>query len=91
MVKLAQAEVDEDVAPILDCYIKGRLVKEGLVDGGAQICIMTEVLMHKLGLHIQETPNNKARCLGIVKDVNVEVFGMERPVNFYVMSTKGNG
>ena len=99
VVKIAQAEVDEDIAPVLDCYIKGRLVREGLVDGGAQICIMTEVLMHKLGLHIHETPdikvkmanNSKAKCLGIVKDVNVEVFGMERPINFYVMSAKGNG
>ena len=35
--------------------------------------------------------NSKARCLGIVKNVCVEAFGIKKDVEFYVMSTKGNG
>ena len=33
-VKIAPVIAEEDIVPILDCYIKGRLVKKGLVDGG---------------------------------------------------------
>ncbi|MCO5605707.1 hypothetical protein L7F22_059891 [Adiantum nelumboides] len=40
IIKIAHAQMDEDITPLLDCYIKGKLVKKGLVDGGAQICIM---------------------------------------------------
>ena len=97
VVKISQPEMDEDITPVLDCYIKGRLVKKGLVDGGAQICIMTEELMQRLGMHTHETPeikvkmanNSKAKCLGICKNVSVEVFGIKKVVDFYVMSTKG--
>lgn len=48
VVKIAPIETQEDIVPTLDCYIKGRIVKKGLVDGGAQICIMTETVMRKL-------------------------------------------
>ena len=66
---------------------------------GAQICIMTENVMHKLGLRIQEVPeikvkmadNSKAKCLGLIKNVKVEVLGIKREVEFYIMSAKGNG
>ncbi|RYA44996.1 hypothetical protein DD606_25040 [Enterobacter cloacae complex sp. GF14B] len=61
VVKIAHAEMNEDITPVLDCYIKGRLVRKGLVDGGAQICIMTEGLMQKLGMHIHETPEIKVK------------------------------
>ncbi|RYA73748.1 hypothetical protein DD595_24825, partial [Enterobacter cloacae complex sp. 4DZ3-17B2] len=99
VVKIAHAEMNEDITPVLDCYIKGRLVRKGLVDGGAQICIMTEGLMQRLGMHIHETPeikvkmanNSKARCVGICKNVFVEAFGIKKAVDFYVMSTKGSG
>lgn len=98
-VKIAPVKAEEDIVPILDCYIKGRLVKKGLVDGGAQICIMTENVMHKLGLRIQEVPeikvkmadNSKAKCLGLIKNVKVEALGIKREVDFYIMSAKGNG
>ena len=58
-VKIAPIETEEDIVPLLDCHIKGRLVKRGLVDGGAQICIMTENVMNKLGLCIQDVPEIK--------------------------------
>ncbi len=85
--------------PTLDCYIKGRLVKKGLVDGGAQICIMNENVMQNLGLHINEVleirvkmaNNSKAKCLGLVKNVKVEALGIKKEIDFYIVSTKGNG
>ena len=70
-----------------------------LVDGGAQICIMTENVMNKIGLCIQDVPkikvkmadNSKAKCLGLIKNVKVETLGIKREVDFDVMSAKGNG
>ena len=35
VVKISHVEMDEDITPLLDCYIKGKLVRKGLVDGGA--------------------------------------------------------
>ncbi|MCO5574351.1 hypothetical protein L7F22_028134 [Adiantum nelumboides] len=99
MVRIAQIETQDDIIPIVDCYIKGRLVKKGLVDGGAQINIMTKNLMSKLSLKIQEPTeirikmanNSKAQCLGVNKSLSVEVLGIKKHVDFFVMSAKGNG
>ncbi|MCO5599976.1 hypothetical protein L7F22_054083 [Adiantum nelumboides] len=54
---------------------------------------------NKLGLKIQEPTvikvkmanNSKARCLGVIKSLSVEVHGIKKHVDFFVMSAKGNG
>lgn len=53
--------IEEDIVLMLDCYIKGRIVKKVLIDGGAQICTMTEQIMHMLGLQIHNTPTIKVK------------------------------
>ncbi|MCO5574887.1 hypothetical protein L7F22_028681 [Adiantum nelumboides] len=73
VVRIAPVEM-EDIVPTIDCFIKGTLVRKGLVDSGAQICIMTEATMHRLNLKIHKTPevrvkmadNSKAKCLGMM-------------------------
>ncbi|MCO5591571.1 hypothetical protein L7F22_045558 [Adiantum nelumboides] len=35
--------------------------------------------------------NSKARCLGVIKSLSVEVLGIKKHVDFFVMSAKGNG
>ncbi|MCO5557551.1 hypothetical protein L7F22_011117 [Adiantum nelumboides] len=54
VVRIAPVEM-EDIVPTIDCFIKGTLVQKGLVDGGAQICIMTEATIHGLNLKIHKT------------------------------------
>ncbi|MCO5574147.1 hypothetical protein L7F22_027927 [Adiantum nelumboides] len=98
VVRVAPVEM-EDIVPTIDCFIKGTLVRKGLVDGGAQICIMTEATMHRLNLKIHKTPevrvkmadNSKAKCLGMVRDVRVDALGVKHELDFYIMSSKGNG
>ncbi|MCO5587328.1 hypothetical protein L7F22_041277 [Adiantum nelumboides] len=98
VVRIAPVEM-EDIVPTIDCFIKGTLVQKGLVDGGAQIFIMTEATMHRLNLKIHKTPevrvkmadNSKAKCLGMVRDVRVDALGVKQELDFYIMSFKGNG
>ena len=49
VVHIALVEVEYKV-PTIDFHIKGNLVQRNLVDGGAQVCIMTESMMTQLGL-----------------------------------------
>ncbi|MCO5601685.1 hypothetical protein L7F22_055808 [Adiantum nelumboides] len=43
----------QDITPVLNAYVKGQRVSNFYVDGGAQICVMTEQTMHRLGLKIK--------------------------------------
>ncbi|MCO5612703.1 hypothetical protein L7F22_066972 [Adiantum nelumboides] len=68
-------------------------------DGGAQICVMSEHVFHRLGLKISapapykaKMANNvKVKCLGIVNGVRVKVCEVEVELDVYVMPTKGEG
>ncbi|MCO5598269.1 hypothetical protein L7F22_052361 [Adiantum nelumboides] len=40
----------QDITPVLNAYVKGQRVSNVYVDGGAQICVITEQTMHRLGL-----------------------------------------
>ena len=89
----------EDIEPIVDAYIKGRRISNVYVDGGAQMCVMTEKTMHKLGLEVLDNSkcqaklenNSSVQCLGIVKGVKVTVCSIDARVDMYVMATKGEG
>ena len=37
-----EAKKEEDVLPILEAYIKGQRICKVYVDGGAQVCVMSE-------------------------------------------------
>ena len=98
VVRIALVEV-EDIMPIADCHIKGNLVRKNLVDGGAQVCIMIESTMTRLGLCIQETlevcvkmaDNSKAKCRGMIRSATEDALGVSQEIDFYIMSSKGNG
>ncbi|MCO5563279.1 hypothetical protein L7F22_016917 [Adiantum nelumboides] len=42
-----------DITPVLDAYVKGQRVSSVYVDGGVQICAMTEQTMQRFGLKVK--------------------------------------
>ncbi|MCO5547411.1 hypothetical protein L7F22_000860 [Adiantum nelumboides] len=99
VVKSIKSNTPKDIEPIVDAYIKGKRVSNVYVDGGAQMCVITEQTMHRLGLSITEPSdchaklanNSKVKCLGIIKDVHITVLDVFAKVDFYVMPSKGEG
>lgn len=88
-----------DIEPIVEAYIKGRRISNVYIDGGAQMCVITERTMHKLGLEVTEPSNchaklannSSVKCVGIIRGVKVTVCSIESHVDLYVMPTKGEG
>ncbi|MCO5548816.1 hypothetical protein L7F22_002278 [Adiantum nelumboides] len=70
----------------------------GLVSG-AQICVMTEQTMHRLGIKVNAPAPCKAKmaniskvkCLGVINALKIKVCEIEVEVDVYVMPTKGEG
>ncbi|MCO5563370.1 hypothetical protein L7F22_017011 [Adiantum nelumboides] len=99
VVKSIKSNTPKDIDPIVDAYIKVKRVSNVYVDGGAQMCVITERTMHRLGLSITEPSdchaklanNSKVKCLGIIKDVHITILDVSAKVDFYVMPSKGEG
>ncbi|MCO5551288.1 hypothetical protein L7F22_004787 [Adiantum nelumboides] len=89
----------QDITPVLNAYVKGQRVSNVYVDGGAQICVITEQTMHRLGLKVNAPApckakmanNSKVKCLGVINALKIKVCEIEAEVDVYVMPTKGEG
>ena len=46
------AQENEDVLPVMEAYIKGQQVSKVCVDGGVQVCVMSEKMMNQIALAI---------------------------------------
>ncbi|MCO5569774.1 hypothetical protein L7F22_023489 [Adiantum nelumboides] len=88
------------IKTVVDAYVKVQRISNVYVDGGAQICVMSEHVFHRLGLLKISAPapykakmanNVKVKCLGIVNGVKVRVCEVEIEVDVYVMPNKGEG
>ena len=69
---------------IIEAYIKGKRISKANVDGGAQICVMSERLMNQLGMEVsgpstyrEKLANNViVKCVGVINDVKIKVCGV---------------
>ena len=94
-----EAKKDEDVLPVVEAYIRGQRIQKVYVDGGAQVCVISEKMMHKLGLEVHGKSEFKAKmannvsvkCVGVCRNVKIAVCGIKVGVDLYVLLAKGEG
>ena len=89
----------KDIVPLVVSEVNGRVVQKTFVDSGAEICVMSEKLMHRLGLDVHEPAECGAKmannvvvnCVGKIRNLKVKVCGVQVEVDIYVMPMRGEG
>lgn len=92
-VRVLSLEELSDINPVVEVWHKGRSLGKAYVDGGAQICVITQACVERFGLiiagnsgfKIRMANHQKVKCLGMVKDLELEAFSVKTLVNFHVM------
>ena len=82
-----------DICPIVEAWHKGKCLGEAYIGGGAQVCVITQYCVEQYGLviagssgfKIRLANHQKVKCLGLVQDLELEVFGVKAAVNLHVM------
>ena len=82
-----------DICPIVDVWHNCKSLRQGYVDGGAQICVITQSCVEKMGLavtgvsgfRIRLANHQKVKCVGMVKSLEVEAYAVKTLVDFHVM------
>ena len=82
-----------DICPSIEAWHKGLDLGEAYIDGGAQICVITQSYVEKLGLKISSPScfrirmanHAKVESLGMVEGLDVEVFSVHCKVDCHVM------
>ena len=94
-----EAKKEEDVLLVLEAYIKGQRICNVYVDGGTQVNVMSEKMMHHLGLEVQGkfefkaklAKNVSVKCVGVCKGIKIRVCGVKVVIDMYVIQTWGEG
>lgn len=60
-LNLVRVDPSNDVVPLMEAHIKGQRISKVYVDGGAQMCVMSEKLMNRLGMEASGPSMYKAR------------------------------
>ena len=80
-----------DICPAVIAWCKGFNIGEAYIDGGAQISVMTQACMEKLGLDgssdfkLRLANHAKVRCLGRCMNIPVTVYGVTCNVYCHIM------
>ena len=79
-----------DICPLVKAWYGAISIGEAYGDGGAQISVMTQACMERLGLkmnvHSDFRANHaKVKCLGIWTEVAVNVLGVLCHINCHIM------
>lgn len=87
--------IDElpDICPTMDVWHKRKNIGQGYVDGGAQICVITQTCVEKMelavdgvsGFRIRMANHQKVKCLGVVRGLEVEAYAVKTVCDFHVM------
>ena len=83
--KTTAKQEEEDVLPVLEAYIKGQRICNVYVDGKEQVSVMSQKMMHHLGLEVQGKFEFKAtmennvsvKCVGVCKGIRITVCGIK--------------
>ena len=87
----------KDILPFVRAHIKGKSISNVYRGGGAQVYMMSEKLMHHLGLEAGRPPkikakmanNKKSKFVGVIKEVKVSDLGAQVPNDMYVLPIQG--
>ncbi|MCO5565088.1 hypothetical protein L7F22_018759 [Adiantum nelumboides] len=90
-VNTLKAQVLKDDVPVLDTQIKGQRVSSDYVDGGAQVCVISEKMMHKLRLEVSGPSGFKGNDVSVKYVGVVTVCGIQFGVDMYVLPARGEG
>ncbi|MCO5593768.1 hypothetical protein L7F22_047785 [Adiantum nelumboides] len=90
-VNTLKAQVLENDVLVLDTQIKGQRVSSDYVDGGAQVCVISEKMMHKLRLEVSGPSGFKGNDVSVKYVGVVTVCGIQFGVDMYVLPARGEG
>ena len=79
--------------PIVEAWHMGKNMGEAYIDSAAQVCVITHACVEKFGLHIvgnsrfciRMANHQKVKCLGIVQNLEIEVFEVKSLENSHVI------
>ena len=82
---------------LIEAYIRGQRIQKVYVDGGAQVCVMSEKMINRLGLEVHGKTEFKAKmannvsvkCVGVCRNVKIVVCGIKVRVDLYVLLVMG--
>ncbi|MCO5605063.1 hypothetical protein L7F22_059241 [Adiantum nelumboides] len=90
-VNTLKAQLLEVDVPVLDTQIKGQRVSSDYVDEGAQMGVISEKRMHKLGLEVSGPSGFKGNDVSVKYAGVVTVCGIQFGVDMYVLLARGEG
>ena len=90
---------DKDILPIVKAQIKRKNVSIVYVDGAMQVSVMSENMMHCLGLEVSNpykikanmATNEREKIMGIVERIKLTMFGTQVVVDIYVLPINVEG
>ena len=96
-VGIVRVEDRKDICSTILVSIKGFHIKDALVDSGARVSLISELVVNKVGMPISRSSSARVavadggvvHCIGIVEDAIIKCFGVSISMDFHVIALKG--